>query len=128
MSTNARVYYNKLVRDEIPTIIAAKGEACGVREITDDQEFTQELLKKVREEAQSLSMATTTQDFLEEYADLMMVLETLTDRLAISDATIEEVRQQNRTRKGGYQKRNFLEWSEDGTYHSNESPQGIRTS
>ena len=54
MSEISRIYYNKLVRDSIPARIEAKGEHCGVREITDVQEFQQELFKKIKEEAASL--------------------------------------------------------------------------
>jgi predicted house-cleaning noncanonical NTP pyrophosphatase (MazG superfamily) len=62
MSITTRVYYNKLVRDNIPDIIKGKREECEVRPITDVQEFQQELFKKIKEEAASLSMARSKED------------------------------------------------------------------
>ncbi len=125
MSQITRVYYNKLVRDNIPDIIKAKREHCDVRPITDMQEFQQELFKKIKEEATSLSMTRTKEEFLEEYADLMMVLETITRQLDISPEEIHHVREENLLRKGRFKHQHFLLWSEDIGYKSNESPQGV---
>jgi len=41
-----RVYYNKLIRDNIPAKIKAKHQKCDIRKITDVQEFQQELKPK----------------------------------------------------------------------------------
>lgn len=125
MSKISRIYYNKLVRDSIPARIEAKGEHCGVREITDVQEFQQELLKKIKEEAASLAMVRTREEFLGEYSDLMMVLETIIDQLGITEKDIALARQENNSKKGAYTARNYLIWSDDVGYESNESPQGI---
>ena len=77
----ARVYYNKLVRDRIKEKIESKGESCEVRAITDEAEFEQELLKKIVEEAHALAHVRTREGFLQEYADLMVVLDALTATL-----------------------------------------------
>ncbi len=120
-----RVYYNKLVRDDIKERIEAKGEVCEVRVIEDDAEFQQELLKKVREEASSLAHCRTRDEFLQEYSDLMVVLDALTKVLEFSEADIKTAMTENVQAKGFYTKRHFLHWSEDGAYKSNETPQGI---
>ena len=120
-----RVYYNKLVRDDIKERIEKKGEACEIRVIEDDAEFQQELLKKVREEASSLAHSRTREEFLQEYSDLMVVLDALTKSLEFSEADIKTAMTENVTLKGFYTKRHFLHWSDDGTYKSNETPQGI---
>lgn len=125
MAEVTRVYYNKLVRDNIPDKIRAKGEACEVRLVTDMQEFQQELMKKIKEEAASLSMTRTKEEFLDEYADLMLVLETITEQLGVTASEISQVRADNLLKKGGYKHQHFLVWSEDVGYSSNESPQGI---
>lgn len=125
MSQTTRVYYNKLVRDNIPDIIKGKREHCEVRRITDVQEFQQELFKKIREEAASLSMARSKEEFLEEYADLMAVLEEIVVQLNISTDELRQVRSENLLRKGRYKHQHFLLWSEDVGYKSNETPQGI---
>ncbi len=127
MSEITRVYYNKLVRDNVPDMIQAKHIKCEVTQITDCQEFQQELLKKVREEATALSMVRTKEDFLKEYADLMMVLETVIHHLEIKNEELKEARINNRLKKGAYKKQYFLKWSEDVDYKSEETPQGIPT-
>ncbi len=121
-----KVYYNKLVRDNIKAKIENVGEACSVRVITDDDEFEQELFKKVVEEATALAYVRTRQEFLNEYADLMVVLDALTAKLEISEADLRIVMTENVTKKGLFKNQHFLEWSEDTDYKSNETPQGLK--
>jgi predicted house-cleaning noncanonical NTP pyrophosphatase (MazG superfamily) len=125
MSEINRIYYNKLVRDNVPSKIEGKHQKCDVRMITDVQELQQELFRKVQEEAASLAMCRTKQDFLEEYSDLMVVLETLIKQLEITREELISVRKQNLITKGGYKHGYFLHWSDDVNYRSNESVQGI---
>ncbi len=121
----SKVYYNKLVRDGIKDKIERNGETSEVRELTDNEEFEQELLKKVREEAEGLSKAKNRDEFLAEYADLMAVLDALTQLLEITDADIRVAITENVAKKGLYKKRHFLHWSAAGEYQSNETPQGL---
>lgn len=121
-----RVYYNKLIRDKIPEKIEGKGEECAVRTLDDDQEFQQELLKKVTEEAAGLSQVRSREEFLDEYADLMTVLDALTKLQEVSEAEIKTALEANIEKKGRFDDRIFLHWSEDSDYKSNETPQGIR--
>ena len=125
MSEINRVYYNKLIRDNIPGKIEAKHEECEVRKITDVQELQQELFKKITEEAASLSMCRTKEEFLEEYSDLMVVLETLIKQLEISKEELIAARKDNLIKKGGYKHGHYLHWSADVNYRSNESVQGL---
>ncbi len=122
----SKIFYNKLVRDEIRYKIEGKGESCEVRVIEDDSEFQQELLKKVKEEADGLSKSRTREEFMAEYADLMIVLDALTKELEISEADIKVAIEENVKRKGKYEKRHFLHWSSDSNYKSNETPQGLK--
>lgn len=125
MSTISRVYYNKLIRDNIPEIIRAKNQECEIRKITDMQEFQQELFKKIKEEATSLAMSRTREEFLDEYADLMAVLEEIIQQLSLDIEDLNKARSDNVLKKGHYKQQNFLIWSEDVGYKSNETPQGI---
>ncbi len=125
MSEINRVYYNKLIRDNVPAKIEAKHEKCEVRKVTDVQELQQELFKKIQEEAASLSMSRTKEEFLEEYCDLMVVLETLIHQLEISKDELIAARKDNLVKKGGYKHGYYLHWSADVDYRSNESVQGI---
>ncbi len=120
-----KVYYNKLVRDLIKDKIEGKGESCEVREISDPDEFRQELLKKVSEEAVGLAQVRSRDEFLQEYADLMVVLDALTAELEFSEADIQTAIAENVEKKGLYKKRHFLHWSAAGNYQSNETPQGL---
>ena len=124
--TSNKIFYNKLVRDKIQDKIESKGEQCEVREITDDNEFQQELLKKIREEATALSSVRTRTDFLDEYADLMVVLDALTATMGFSEADIQIAIEENVKEKGLYNKKHFLHWSADDDYVSNETPQGVK--
>jgi len=121
----SRVYYNKLVRDEIQKKILNNGEECEVRVLTDDAEYQQELLKKVKEEAEGVAHARTREEFLAEYCDLIVVLNALTAQLEISEADIQFEMAENVTKKGLYKNRYFLHWSSADKYKSNETPQGI---
>lgn len=122
----SRVYYNKLVRDRIQDKILAKNEQCEIRELTDDSELEQELLKKVAEESRALAHVRNRDDFLEEYADLLVALDTLTDLLEITPAELKLAMEANIEAKGLYKNRHFLHWSDDSDYQSNETPQGIK--
>lgn len=121
-----RVFYNKLIRDGIPDKIVKNGGEFEVRRLDDDQEFEQELLKKVNEEAGALAHVRSREEFLNEYADLMVVLDALTKHLEFSEADIKLAIEENLKKKGGFKERLFLQWSSDTDYKSNESPQGIR--
>lgn len=125
-ASNKKVFYNKLVRDAIKDKIERNGEACELRTLNDDDEYQQELLKKVVEEATALSRVRSREEFLSEYADLMVVLDALTAQMEFSEADVQVALQENVQKKGFYKKRHFLHWSEDSNYESNESPQGIK--
>ena len=125
MSEINRVYYNKLVRDNVPAKIEAKHEEFEIRNIVDVQELQQELFKKIKEEAASLSMCRSKEAFLEEYSDLMVVLETLIRQLEIPKEELIAARKDNLIKKGAYKRGCFLRWSADVNYRSNESVQGI---
>ncbi len=122
----SRVYYNKLIRDKIPEKIKGNGKQCSARACADDAEFQQELLKKVAEEASALAVVRSREAYLEELADLLVVLDALNEALAVSTSDIERAKEANLQKKGAFEKRLFLVWSSDTGYKSNESAQGIR--
>ncbi|HXK41087.1 MAG: hypothetical protein A3D52_01670 [Candidatus Taylorbacteria bacterium RIFCSPHIGHO2_02_FULL_44_36] len=121
-----RVFYNKLIRDKIPQKILNNKGKYKTRVISDDQEFEQELLKKVLEEASAVSRARTGGDLVEELADLVAVIQALQKHEKITDKELKEAVSRNFAKKGGFSKRLFLHWSSDTGYKSNESPQGTR--
>ena len=62
---------------------------------------------------------------MEEYCDLMVVLDTIFAQLEISKDEIITARKDNLLRKGKYEHGYYLQWSADVEYESNDSPQGI---
>lgn len=98
--------FNKLVRDRIPEIIRSSGET-PVTRLLGDQEYLAELVKKLHEE-----MAEFEADLsLEELADVQEVVFALADALA-SRAQLESVRQDKAKKRGAFQDKIFLEYTE----------------
>lgn len=108
----ARIEYNKLIRDRVKEKIEAVGDTCEVRVITDSTELIEELRKKIVEEAGELAIASSREDFLAEYADLMIVLEALTKMMELTEVDIKIAIEENLKRKGSFDQKHFLIWSE----------------
>jgi predicted house-cleaning noncanonical NTP pyrophosphatase (MazG superfamily) len=121
-----KIYYNKMIRDKIPEIIESNGSKYEVREIEDVEEYQQQLLKKVREEAAGVSRSRDREHFFEELADLIVVIDALKAAYNVDEGELREAIESNRARKGDFDKKLFLHYAtdEDG-YKSDETPQGI---
>ncbi len=119
-----RIYYNKLVWDNVPDIIRAKGKECEVRELT-DEEFDLELLKKVEEEASALPETTTKQELIDEIADVITVIEYIKTRKGITELDIADALERHVHKRGRFEKRLFLVWSSDSTYVTNEKAKTV---
>lgn len=114
-----KIHYRKLIRDNIPEKIAREGSECETR-ILSDQEYRFELRRKVVEEASSIPALIHRAELLDEMADLEMVIAALKEVEGITDDEMRQALARNRERKGGFEKRLFLEWSSDSGYKSNE--------
>jgi predicted house-cleaning noncanonical NTP pyrophosphatase (MazG superfamily) len=101
----ATILYNKLVRDLIPKVIQDDGHTATTRVLNDD-EFRQALLDKLVEEAQELKES---EGDIKERADVAEVLKAL-DELQGWD--VEEARLEKTAKRGGFEKRIFLEKEE----------------
>lgn len=108
----ARTEHQKLVRDRIEEIITANGDVAHVRTLASDREYEAALRTKIIEEATELSESSTREAFLREYADLMIVLDAVTNLLEFSEAEIKTAIALSLERKGGFEKRHFLEWTD----------------
>jgi len=108
----ARVEYNKLIRDRVKDKIEKSGDACEVDILKDKERFKEALLAKLVEEATELSVTKNRDEFLAEYADLMVVLDALTNLHELSEADIRLALVESMEKKGGFDKRHFLRWSE----------------
>lgn len=108
----ARVEYNKLIRDRVKDKIEKSGDTCEVETLKDDGRFKEALLAKLIEEATELAGTKTRDEFLSEYADLMVVLDGLTNLHELSEADIKLALVESLEKKGGFKERHFLLWSE----------------
>lgn len=119
-----RIYYNKLVWDDIPDIIRAKGKECEVRTL-EDSEFEIELLKKVEEEASALPETASRQELIDELADVMTVIETIKVIKGITELELADALERHAKRKGRFEKKLFLVWSSDSSYLTNEKAKTV---
>jgi predicted house-cleaning noncanonical NTP pyrophosphatase (MazG superfamily) len=119
-----RIYYNKLVWDNVPDIIRKKGHDCEVRELSDD-EFRIELLKKVEEEASALPETGSKQELVDEIADVITVIEYIKKLEGISDLEIADALERHARLRGRFERKHFLVWSSDSEYQTNEKSKTV---
>ena len=100
--------YNKLVRDNIPSIIQEDNEIPIIR-ILSDVEYRQELYKKLLEESQEVINSQDTEDTLEELADVLEVLKSIAELENRNLDDVIEIANQKRLKRGGFSKKIFLE-------------------
>ncbi len=99
--------YNKLVRDKIPEIIEKSGKKFRTS-ILNKAEFEMELKSKLKEELTEYLEAKTSQDAIEELADMLEVMKSLAEIHNASLNDIEKVRKQKEENRGGFQEQIFL--------------------
>ena len=99
--------FNKLVRDNIPNIIDNNGEVAVTR-VLDDEEYKKELYKKLLEEANEV-INSTEEETLEELADVLEILSSIASLNNKSIEDIIEIARMKREKRGGFQKKLFLE-------------------
>lgn len=90
--------YTKLVRDRIPEILDRKGLPYEKR-IADDLEYKNELIKKLKEEAEEFLV----QGSIEELADCIEVIDALKNLPEY--ARVLDVQKSKREERGGFEKR-----------------------
>jgi len=119
-----RIYYNKLVWDNVPEIIREKGKDCEVRELS-EEEFDIELLKKVEEEASALPETTSRQELIDELADIVTVIEYIKARKNITELELADALERHVHKRGRFEKKLFLVWSSDSSYVTNEKAKTV---
>lgn len=100
------MHYNKLVRDNIPEIIVAKG-GTPITHIATETEFEAKLLEKLAEEVQEFTESKS----VEEMADIQEVLKAICEHYGLSAESVEALRQQKAEERGAFTKRIILEES-----------------
>ena len=95
--------YNKLVRDNIPEIMVANG-AKPVTRVLDEQEYLQELNKKLLEEVNEYLQDGN----IQELADIQEVMNAILNAKGVSQAEFEEIRTEKVKKRGAFNKRIYL--------------------
>ncbi|WP_416198471.1 MAG: Phosphoribosyl-ATP pyrophosphohydrolase [Sporanaerobacter sp.] len=90
--------YNKLVRDNIPEIIEKDGKK-SVIEIMDENEFLEELNKKLIEETEEY----IEDENIEEIADILEVIHGILKAKGTSFEEVEKIRLEKRHKRGGFE-------------------------
>lgn len=112
-----KTYYNKLVRDNIPALIIARGKNCECRILKDNEEFKNQLLNKLVEELNELLEALHTdnkKNIIEELVDLKEILETIRELNGISLEEFLDASIKKREEKGSFKNRIFLQLVTEG--------------
>lgn len=100
--------YNKLVRDNIPKIIENDNEIPIIKTLSDD-EYKLELYKKLKEECNEAIEAKTNKEIIEELADILEIIKSISELNGENLDNVIEVAKQKRLKKGGFEKKIFLE-------------------
>ena len=103
--------YNKLVRDRIPEIIEKDGEVPFTK-ILSDEEYKEELKKKLREEAEELILAKDNDELIKEIGDVLEVLEYIEKSFGLDKEKILKIKKERKQNRGGFEKKIFLEKTE----------------
>ena len=100
--------FNKLVRDNIPDIIESNGEE-SITRVLEQDEYRTELYKKLLEEANEVISSKTSDETIEELADVLEILKSIAELNGKKLDDVVEVAKQKRLKRGGFEKRIFLE-------------------
>ena len=103
--------FKKLIRDNMPEIMAAKGQKLKTR-ILSDEEFIPALENKLLEEVQELRTDPAENKF-EKIAYIYEILDALKKAMDISDEALAVERKTRLEERGGFEKHIFLEGEED---------------
>ena len=102
---------NKLVRDKIPDIIRKNGDIPFYHTLN-EEEYISAIKTKMAEEYQEILDAKTKEETLEECADLLELLFALTTANGYQEEDLLNARVLKREKRGGFDKRIFLEKTE----------------
>ena len=99
-----KIVYRKLVRDRIPEIIEQAGNTCSYS-ILSDEDYLKMLDEKLNEELAEYQDSKS----IEELADLLEVIRAVALARGSSFEQVEEIRRLKADKRGGFEKKVFLE-------------------
>ena len=100
--------YNKLVRDKIPEIIESNGETPIFRTLN-NEEYREQLEKKLYEEYNEVLMAKDSKNRIEELADMLEIISCLSKLENKTLDDVIEVAKQKNIKRGSFEKKIYLE-------------------
>ncbi len=105
--------HNKLVRDKVPQIIRENQQIPTVRKL-DDEDFVNELLRKLEEEIQEVIGARNDRkELMKEISDVYEVMDTIIDLYKLDKNLILELQKRKKRERGGFKERIYLESVEE---------------
>ena len=107
-----RTEHNKLVRDRIPEIIRNSGNNCETTSLS-NLDYIEALREKLVEEANEAAIASP-EELAQELADVMEVMDALMAATGIEPKKVRKIQQEKRSRRGGFDNRIKLFWTEKG--------------
>lgn len=102
-----RIDFNKLVRDKIPDVIIDKGENVEILRLHSEA-LLEALRRKIVEEALEVADSKTTQQLIEELADLQEVILAISRHINTSSHQINKVRSKKKAARGGFENGTML--------------------
>ena len=107
-----RTEHNKLVRDKIPKIIRDSSNQCETTTLS-NLDYIKALRQKLVEEANEAATAAP-DELAQELADVMEVMDALMAATGISPEEVREIQKEKRLKRGGFDNRIKLLWTETG--------------
>lgn len=99
--TLKRFKVEKLIRDNLPDILRKSGIALNEKTL-DQTEFITQLKNKLQEEAEEVNHAQNEKELIEELADVLEIVHTLSKASKLSLEQIEKARLEKQKSKGGF--------------------------
>jgi len=100
-------FYNKLIRDNIPSIIE-KDNKISIVTVLDDKQFLTELKKKLIEESKEVVNTETRDELINELADIQEIIDKLKEVYIIDQDEIVAVQSKKAQKNGKFDKKLFL--------------------
>ena len=104
--------YNKLIRDRIPETLEQSGKKFTVETLNHDR-YILELKKKLNDEIVEYQDAATNEEALEELADMLEVIYSLTAVHKSSVEELEKIRANKAAERGSFEDKLYLSEVED---------------
>lgn len=108
-----RKNYNKLVRDNIIDIILNDGGKPAFQ-ILDDDSFKKALKEKLIEESKEVLDTESKEDLISELSDVLEIIDSICQNNNISKEELEIKKEEKKNKRGGFDKKIFLEYSDEG--------------